>query len=56
MEVVKVARNSQAARVMFIKEFMGEIQAGIGHRKVNSAAVPEEFALLRTLQFAAQYW
>jgi len=43
-------------RVMFIREFMAEIQGGIAHRKVSSAAVPEEFALLRTLQFAAQYW
>lgn len=43
-------------RVMFIKDFMAEVHAGIGHRKVNSAAIPEEFPHLRTLQFAAQYW
>jgi hypothetical protein len=43
-------------RVIFIKDFMREIHSGIIHRKVNSAAVPEEFPLLRTLQFAAQYW
>jgi hypothetical protein len=43
-------------RVMFIQEFMKEIRVGISSRRVNSAAIPEEFALLRTLQFAAQYW
>jgi len=43
-------------RVMFIREFMAEIRAGIKDRPVNSAAIPQEFALLRTLQFAAQYW
>ena len=43
-------------RVVFIREFMADIRAGLGHRRVESAAVPEEFPLLRTLQFATQYW
>jgi len=43
-------------QVMFIREFMREIRTGIENRRINSAAIPEEFALLRTLQFAAQYW
>lgn len=43
-------------RVVFIREFMAEIRATIGHRRVNSAAIPEQLPLLRTLQFAAQYW
>jgi len=43
-------------RVMFIREFMAEVRAGIAHRRVSSAAIPEEYPLLRTLQFAAQYW
>lgn len=43
-------------RVVFIRQFMAEIHAGISHRKVSSAAIPEEFPLLRTLQFAGQYW
>jgi len=42
-------------RVVFVRDFMAEVHAGIAHRKVNSAAIPEEFPLLRTLQFAAQY-
>lgn len=43
-------------RVLFVRDFMAEVHAGIAHRKVNNAAIPEEFPLLRTLQFAAQYW
>lgn len=43
-------------RVIFIRDFMAEILASIGHRKVSSAAIPEELPLLRTRQFAAQYW
>jgi hypothetical protein len=43
-------------RVMFIRDFMAEVHAGISHRKIASAAIPEEFPHLRTLQFAAQYW
>jgi len=43
-------------RVMFIREFMAEIRAAIRHRKVGSEAIPEELPLLRTLQFAVEYW
>jgi len=39
-------------RVLFVRDFMAEVHAGIAHRKVNNAAIPEEFPLLRTLQFA----
>jgi hypothetical protein len=35
---------------------MQEILSKIHGKKVNSAAVPEQYPLLRTLQFAAQYW
>ena len=43
-------------RVVFIRDFMEEIRAGIRHRKVARAAIPEGLPLLRTLQFAAEYW
>lgn len=43
-------------RVLLIKEFMRNILENICLRKVNTAAIPEEYPLLRTLQFAAQYW
>lgn len=42
--------------VMFIREFMAAVHAEISPRRVNSAAVPEGFPHLRTLQFASQYW
>ena len=43
-------------RVVFIRDFMEEIRAGIRDRKVARAAIPERFPLLRTLQFAVEYW
>jgi hypothetical protein len=43
-------------RVVFIKEFMRDILNSLGGRRLEAAAIPEEFPLLRTLQFAAQYW
>ena len=52
-----VTRTTLAGgRVIFIKEFMREILDKIRGRRINSAAIPEEYPLLRTLQFAAQYW
>jgi hypothetical protein len=41
---------------MFIKDFMRAILNTIRERHVDNAAIPEEYPLLRTLQFAAQYW
>ena len=43
-------------RVLLIKHFMDQLLDSIRSRKVNSAAIPEAYPLLRTLQFAAQYW
>ena len=43
-------------RLVLIRDFMEEIRTGIQDRKVNKAAIPQRFPLLRTLQFAAQYW
>ena len=39
-----------------IRDFMEELRAGIRHRKVARAAIPEGLPLLRTLQFAVEYW
>lgn len=44
------------AKIVFIKEFMLDVLAAVRQRKMAAAAVPEEFPLLRTLQFAAQFW
>jgi hypothetical protein len=35
---------------------MREVLETVRTRRVSSAAIPEEYPLLRTLQFAAQYW
>lgn len=43
-------------RVVLIQEFMSEVLRYLRDRPVNGAAVPEGYPLLRTLQFAAQYW
>ena len=43
-------------RVVFIRDFMEEIRADIRLRKVASAVIPEGLPLLRTLQFAAEFW
>ncbi|MFZ0334303.1 MAG: hypothetical protein WAN10_19165 [Candidatus Acidiferrales bacterium] len=43
-------------RVMLIKDLMSQILENIRTRRVNAAAIPEQYPLLRTLQFAAQYW
>lgn len=43
-------------QVVFIRDFMAEIRAGIQDRRVGHSAIPEGFPLLRTLQFAAEYW
>lgn len=41
---------------MLIKDLMSQILENIRTRRVNAAAIPEQYPLLRTLQFAAQYW
>jgi hypothetical protein len=43
-------------RILLIKDFMRDILAQIRGRRLNSAAIPEQYPLLRTLQYAAQYW
>jgi hypothetical protein len=43
-------------RLLMIGDFMEEIRAELSTRSIASAAVPEQFYLLRTLQFAAAYW
>ncbi len=43
-------------RVVFIRDFMLEVLGYIRERPLSRAAIPEQFPLLRTLQFAAEYW
>lgn len=49
-------RTVGGGRVVFIRDFMQEVLATVRTRRVESAAIPEQYPLLRTLQFAAQYW
>lgn len=49
-------RTLAGGRVVYIKDFMKSVLAKIHGRRLNSAAIPEQYPLLRTLQFAAQYW
>ena len=50
------SRELAGGRVVFIQDFMEEIRADIRHRKVATAAIPEGLPLLRTLQFALNFW
>jgi hypothetical protein len=43
-------------RLILIKDFMNQIYRGLETRKVRNAAVPEQYVILRGLQFAANYW
>lgn len=42
--------------VLMAHEFMDEIRKGLALKSILSNAVPEQFALVRALQFAAYYW
>jgi hypothetical protein len=41
---------------MLIRELMRDVRTYMMGRRINRAAIPEGYPLLRTLQFAAQYW
>lgn len=43
-------------RLMMIQELMGTIRTALVGRRVDKAAIPEQYVILRTLQFAANYW
>jgi len=47
-------------KVLLIKDLMHEIRTdpewGLAARSVRNKAVPEQYVILRTLQFAANYW
>jgi hypothetical protein len=43
------------ASICLIEELLAEIIASIRKRNLNTAAIPEHFTILRTLQFVAKY-
>jgi hypothetical protein len=43
-------------RLLMISELMAQIRDVVISRPVESAAVPEQYVILRSLHFAAHYW
>jgi hypothetical protein len=43
-------------RLKTITEFMKEIKEGLADRHIKNKAIPEQFTILRALQFANEYW
>lgn len=43
-------------RLVLVSDLMTEIRQKLKGLRVDNAAVPEQFQLLRALQFAANYW
>lgn len=43
-------------KVLLIHDLMAEIRTGLQHRAVSNNAVPEQYVILRSLQFASNYW
>jgi hypothetical protein len=43
-------------KLMHISELMLSIKADVEKRRVDNAAIPEQYVMLRTLQFAANFW
>jgi hypothetical protein len=43
-------------KILLVSELMADIRKELAPRSVLNAAVPEQFVILRALQFAAHYW
>lgn len=43
-------------KFLHIKTLINEIKDDVRNKKVQNAAIPEQFVILRTLQFAANFW
>jgi hypothetical protein len=47
-------------KILLIQDFMHQVRTdpewGLSSRSVNNRAVPEQYVILRSLQFAANYW
>ncbi|MBD3653129.1 hypothetical protein [Kangiella sp.] len=48
-------KSLAGGRVMTAAELFAEIVSGIGNKKVARSAIPEQFPLLRTIQFACEH-
>lgn len=52
----KKPRSLGGGTMQHISDFMSKIHDVLKDRPINTAAVPEQFPHLRSLQFAAHYW
>ena len=52
----KPIRAIGSMKLIMIGSLLEEIRSSLKDRPLNRAAVPEQFFLLRTLQFAAHHW
>ncbi|MPZ34747.1 MAG: hypothetical protein GEV13_27815 [Rhodospirillales bacterium] len=43
-------------RILLIGDFMNQIRADIAHPSIRNNAIPEQYVILRSLQYAANYW
>lgn len=51
----RTRKTLAGARVMHTSELFAEIVRGIQGRRMASQAIPEQFFLLRTIQFACEH-
>jgi hypothetical protein len=43
-------------KILLINDLMAEIRSGLRGQTVSNNAVPEQYVILRSLQFASNYW
>ena len=43
-------------KILPFHKFMNDVLEGVRKRPLSSAMIPEQYSLLRTLQFAARSW
>ena len=43
-------------RIVLIKDLISEIRRALAKRSIRNKAIPEQYQILRGLQFAANYW
>ena len=56
MPLLSTRKTLGGGEILLIGDFMRSIRDGLAARSVARSGVPEQFPLLRSLLFAAQYW
>ena len=52
----KTHQTLAGGRIMLVQDVLKEIIAGLANRDVYRNTIPEQFPLLRTIHFVAQFW